>query len=275
MKLEDFHIGQIFSMCTGQVWRCTDIGSRTITAIEIIPGMDESWFAGPPYAVPEVVFDEIAMRRAYRTVEEAVAESLEEADEGLHPGYPQAVMQRLMDSRVMGETRSYPRKELLRIDRVDATGEILHPYGAEPAGDSEWQVLLYQPYTEQFTAMPESEFVRLRPAMKDDLRKRSGQPVISKSEFEAANRRGEALRAANPVAAAVCFDAPSGRIVISLSSGVEIRFAPQSVRELDGASPDDFDGGAISPSGLGVHFPKLDVDLYIPTLLVSLGIIKK
>ena len=41
-----------------QVWRVTDVGSRTIVAIRLDKGDDTSWYAGPPYAVAEYVFDE-------------------------------------------------------------------------------------------------------------------------------------------------------------------------------------------------------------------------
>jgi hypothetical protein len=38
-------------------WHCTDVGRRTITAIELKPDLDPAWYCGPPYSVPEVVFD--------------------------------------------------------------------------------------------------------------------------------------------------------------------------------------------------------------------------
>jgi hypothetical protein len=60
MKHGDFKIGERFT-CGGKIWRCTDIGTRTIIAIHLDPElerMDRSWFRGPPYAVDETVFDE-------------------------------------------------------------------------------------------------------------------------------------------------------------------------------------------------------------------------
>lgn len=77
MKHADFSIGLEFMTDTGQ-WRCTDIGTRTITAIKIsevqvthqaddgqltseVVCTDSSWFSGPPYAVAESVFDEDSM----------------------------------------------------------------------------------------------------------------------------------------------------------------------------------------------------------------------
>jgi hypothetical protein len=41
-------------------------------------------------------------------------------------------------------------------------------------------------------------------------------------------------------------------------------------RGLESAKPADLDQIEISPSGMGVHFPKLDADLYLPTLLADL-----
>jgi len=55
---EIFKVGCEFR-CGGKRWRCTDVGSRVITAVclDDHPG-DPSWFNGPPYAVVESVFDE-------------------------------------------------------------------------------------------------------------------------------------------------------------------------------------------------------------------------
>jgi len=40
-------------------WRVTDIGSRTIIAVNLSEHLDDpTWFNGPPYVVGEEVFDE-------------------------------------------------------------------------------------------------------------------------------------------------------------------------------------------------------------------------
>ena len=90
---------------------------------------------------------------------------------------------------------------------------------------------------------------------------------ITDAEFEAANRRGLAKKAAFPAAVAVRYDRRIARVVISLASGLEIAFSPRDAQGLENARSDDLSDAEISPSGLGVHFPKLDVDLYIPALL--------
>jgi len=58
MRLRDFSIGLEFK-CGGDLWRCTDIGTRVVVAINLSNHQDDpSWFNGPPYAVAESVFDE-------------------------------------------------------------------------------------------------------------------------------------------------------------------------------------------------------------------------
>ena len=90
---------------------------------------------------------------------------------------------------------------------------------------------------------------------------------VSDAEFEAANRRADALKAAFPPAVAVRYDRRVSRVVITLASGLQLAFAPRDVEGFQNAGPADFAGAEISPSGLGVHFPRIDADLYIPALL--------
>jgi hypothetical protein len=165
MNLSDFSIGIVFHTCTGQQWRCTDIGTRTILAIEIKPDLDEAWFSGPPYAVLEEVFDESDMARAYRNEDEAIRNAVQSADQSEHPGFPLEVVKAMMKARLGPDTSAFPLKRLLRIDRVDAAGNLLHPYAVERDGDG-WRILIYRPVARDFLAMTEDEFIRLRPVTK-------------------------------------------------------------------------------------------------------------
>jgi hypothetical protein len=171
MKHADFAIGTEFETSTGQRWRCTDVGQRSIVAIELRPELDETWFSGPPFPVPEVVFDEHDIARAFRGREEAIQDALDKADRGLHPGYPHEVLKRMTEARFHEGAHRYPQPRLFRIDRVDAAGEILHPYAAEPTPDG-WCILLYAPFTKTFSALPEGDFVRLKPATLRDFEAR-------------------------------------------------------------------------------------------------------
>ena len=85
-----------------------------------------------------------------------------------------------------------------------------------------------------------------------------------------ANQRGAEARNRNPVATSVRYDRRIGRVVIALSSGLELAFAPHLAQGLEAAKPSDLQEIEISPSGLGVHFPKLDADIYLPALLEGL-----
>jgi Protein of unknown function (DUF2442) len=58
-------------------------------------------------------------------------------------------------------------------------------------------------------------------------------------------------------------------VVVGLSSGIDVMFSPQNVEGLEGAKPAQLGTIEISPSGLGLHFPKLEADLYLPALLAG------
>ena len=90
---------------------------------------------------------------------------------------------------------------------------------------------------------------------------------ITNEMFEAANHRGAAKKAAYPAVVSVRYDRRVSRIVIALSSGLELAFSPKHAQGLEKALPADLAGAEITPSGLGIHFPGLDADLYIPALL--------
>ena len=90
--------------------------------------------------------------------------------------------------------------------------------------------------------------------------------MASPEEFEAANARG-AERLAGPLAVSARYDRRRRRIEIRLNTGLEISFLPGDAQGLEGATGPDLDEIEVSPSGLGIHFPKLDADLYLPALL--------
>jgi hypothetical protein len=91
--------------------------------------------------------------------------------------------------------------------------------------------------------------------------------AVHKDEFEAANARARARLAKTPKAVSARYDRRIGRVVVELSSGLGIAFKPQDAQGLEKAKPDDLSEIEISPSGLGLHIPALDADLYLPALL--------
>ena len=89
----------------------------------------------------------------------------------------------------------------------------------------------------------------------------------SETVILSANKRGVVRVRKTPIATAVRYDRRIGRLVIDLSSGIEIAFRPHDAQGLEHAKVSDLSEIEISPSGLGIHFPKLDADLYLPSLL--------
>jgi len=91
--------------------------------------------------------------------------------------------------------------------------------------------------------------------------------MAKSNHFEAANRRAKNLQLSIPRALAADYDRTSGRIVIRLSSGLDVSFSARDAQGLEHARPSQLELIEISPSGFGIHFPKLDADLYLPGLL--------
>jgi hypothetical protein len=85
--------------------------------------------------------------------------------------------------------------------------------------------------------------------------------------FEMATRRARRKLAQVPRAVAASYDRRNRRIVIRLSSNLEVTFSPADAQGLESATPAQLHAIEITPSGLGLHFPKLDADLYLPALL--------
>lgn len=89
-------------------------------------------------------------------------------------------------------------------------------------------------------------------------------------EFELANRRAKKRQASVPRAVSARYDRKTGHIVIQLNSKLTLSFLPRDAQGLENAKPSQLREIEITPSGFGIHFPKLDADLYVPGLLEGL-----
>ena len=87
------------------------------------------------------------------------------------------------------------------------------------------------------------------------------------SNFALANQRANELESSMPRAVGARYDRASRRVVIHLSSKLDVSFSPRDTQGLEHAKPSQLETIEISPSGFGIHFPKLDADLYLPALL--------
>lgn len=90
--------------------------------------------------------------------------------------------------------------------------------------------------------------------------------AMTEQEFAQAEARMQALREAGHAVAAR-YDRRASRIVVRLNTGLELAFPPALAEGLAGAAPEDLAKIEITPAGLGLHWPNLDADLYIPALL--------
>ncbi len=92
------------------------------------------------------------------------------------------------------------------------------------------------------------------------------EPELTTAQFEAAQARG-AARMAGPRAISAHYDGGRDRVIVRLTTGVEIGFAPRDAEGLQGATPADLKTIQVEGFGLGIHFPSLDADFYVPALL--------
>jgi hypothetical protein len=88
---------------------------------------------------------------------------------------------------------------------------------------------------------------------------------ITGKSFEAATARGRRILARGPVAVAARY--ARGRIVVELDNGCTFAFPVALAQGLAGAPKVDLEVIEITPAGIGLHWPKLDADLHVPSLL--------
>ncbi len=85
-------------------------------------------------------------------------------------------------------------------------------------------------------------------------------------DLDKAEVRMTALREAG-YAVSARYDRRTSRVVVNLSTGIQLAFPVKLTEGLAGASPESLAEIEISPAGLGLHWPRLDADVYVPALL--------
>ena len=91
--------------------------------------------------------------------------------------------------------------------------------------------------------------------------------MVTQNEIERAAKRTRALTTRAPKAVSARYDRRLNRVIVRLNSNLDIAFSPQDAEGLERATPSQLQAIEITPSGFGIHFPKLDADLYLPALL--------
>ncbi|NGO52201.1 DUF2442 domain-containing protein [Allomesorhizobium camelthorni] len=88
--------------------------------------------------------------------------------------------------------------------------------------------------------------------------------------FDAAEARGRTVMENESRASAARYDPASGRVVIDLVNGCTYAFPAHLVQDLQGAKDVDLATIIVDGLGLNLHWPTLDVDLYVPALVAGI-----
>ncbi len=91
--------------------------------------------------------------------------------------------------------------------------------------------------------------------------------MVTHEELVQADERAKELESRAPKAVSAKYDRHIRRVVVQLSSNLGIFFSPRDAEGLEHATAEQLTGIEISPSGYGLRFPKLDADVYLPSLL--------
>lgn len=90
---------------------------------------------------------------------------------------------------------------------------------------------------------------------------------ISEQGFQTATARGEQTRQGG-YAVSAKYDTRNNRLVVKLNTGVVIMVPIHLLEDLAGTHDHhDLCEIEITPAGLGLHWPKLDADVYVPALM--------
>jgi hypothetical protein len=91
-------------------------------------------------------------------------------------------------------------------------------------------------------------------------------PEITDTELAAADARMEARWRCFQVVSA-WYDRSADRVRLELANGLEVAFPPVLAQGLETATREELDELELTPSGLGLHFPRIDADVYVPALM--------
>ena len=92
---------------------------------------------------------------------------------------------------------------------------------------------------------------------------------LTEEQLRRAEARGRRMLEAEPRASAAHYDPAAGRVVIELANGCAYAFPAQRVQDLEGASDEDLADVEVDGAGFNLHWPKLDVDLFVAALVAG------
>lgn len=92
----------------------------------------------------------------------------------------------------------------------------------------------------------------------------------ARTDFDAAERRGEQSLRLEPRAKRARYDRKTGRVLVELTNGCSFAFPARRAQGLEEASDAELAEVEILGLGLGLRWERLDVDLSVPGLLAGL-----
>ncbi len=90
---------------------------------------------------------------------------------------------------------------------------------------------------------------------------------MQNNEVRNARRRGRTMLAQLPRATNAYYDMRLRRIIVTLTSGLDIAIAPELVEILRSASDEQLNSVEVTPPGFELYFSALDDGLWLPSLM--------
>ena len=91
--------------------------------------------------------------------------------------------------------------------------------------------------------------------------------TISDAEYEAANKVGAKMMKRGPIVVFVAYDPASRTLLLTFADGTSLTTPVDNVQGLAGADDADLAFIEIESQGLSLHWPKLDADVWVPSLV--------
>ena len=92
---------------------------------------------------------------------------------------------------------------------------------------------------------------------------------LQAAQIEAAGKHERELMETAHRATEARYDRPTGRVAIELTNGCTYRFPARLAQELTNATDDQLATVEVDGMGFNLHWPALDVDLYVPALVAG------
>jgi Protein of unknown function (DUF2442) len=90
------------------------------------------------------------------------------------------------------------------------------------------------------------------------------------AQINLAREAGEVLDETEPRAVKAWYELTSARVFIEIKNGVVIGFPHELLEGLELATPEQLAEVEVTPSGYGLHWESLDVDLGVPQLVAGI-----